>query len=148
MPIHSLPSFAALELLTPPPARRDECLRDIDFALKRVSAPGVVGFRVMGSKEGKAGIRRYANALRNLRAAFQNLHKDIRPWFSIAEFSTKVGEPTHIDREIAKAEDFLESSPTPRADRHKAAVAAAYDLLSSWGYKQRVAGSGRSWRAF
>jgi hypothetical protein len=126
----------AVELLTPPPARRDECLRDIDFALNRVSGRGVIVFRVLGSKKGKAGISRYANALRELRAAYQNLDPSIRPWFSITEFSFKVGESTHIEREIAKAEEFLaQPSPRSRASQHKAAVAAAYDLLAWWDHR-------------
>ena len=44
------------------------------------------------------------------------------------------GKPTHIDREIAKAEEFLgQPSPSSRANRHKAAVAASSDLLKWWG---------------
>ena len=121
----------ALELLAPPPSRRHECLRDIEYALDWVSRPARTAFKIFGSKEGRAGLRRYASALRRALAAYQNLHPRIRPWFSITETAYIVGQPTHLHREIAKAEAILDrpSSSSPAA-QHKAAVAMAYNLLS------------------
>jgi hypothetical protein len=57
------------------------------------------------------------------------------------------GKLPMIDREIAKAEAFLNRpSPPPRRDasRAKAAVAAAYDLLKWWGHKVPVT-RGKKW---
>ena len=126
----------ALELLAPPPSRRHECLRDIEYALDWVSGPARTAFKIFGSKEGRAGLRRYANALRRALAAYQNLHPRIRPWFSITETAYIVGQPTHLHREIAKAEAILDRpSSSSRAAQHKAAVAMAYNLLSWHGYR-------------
>src|SRR6516165_2872881 len=102
----------ALELLAPPPSRREECLRDIKFALEYVTSQAASAFKVFGSKEGKAGLRRYANALRGALAAYRNLRREIRPWFSITETAYIQGQPTHFDREIAKAEAIL-ARPSP-----------------------------------
>ena len=88
----------ALELLAPPPSRRHECLRDIAYALDWVSGPARTAFKKFDSKEGRAGLRRYANALRRALAAYQNLHPRIRPWFSITETAYIVGQPTHLHR--------------------------------------------------
>jgi hypothetical protein len=80
-------------------------------------------FETFGSKNGKTGLRRYANALREVRAAYQCLDPAIRPWFSLLEFPSVVGQPTHIDREIEKAEASLNrSKPPSRAIRHKRAL--------------------------
>ena len=115
----------ALELLAPPPSRRHECLRDIEYALDWVSGPARTAFKIFGSKEGRAGLRRYASALRRALAAYQNLHPRIRPWFSITETAYIVGQPTHLHREIAKAEAILDRpSSSSRAAQHKAAVFA------------------------
>ena len=104
----------AIKLLAPPPDRRDECQRDIEVALKHVEV--VIEFGISRSKLGMAGLRRYANALRWARAAFQGLDPAIRPWFSLWEIAHVPGKPTHIDREIAKAEEFLgRPSPSSRA---------------------------------
>jgi hypothetical protein len=70
----------------------------------------------------------------------------IRPWFSLVEIASIPGKATVIDREIAKAESFLDRpSPPPRrhASRNKAAVAAAYDLLGWWGHKANASRSGK-----
>ena len=99
-----------------------------------------------GSKKGKAGLRRYCAALRRLRTAYRSLDPAIRPWFSLAETAYVAGKPTVIDREIARAELFLDRpSPPPRrhASRNKAAVAAAYDLLQWWGHKAAVTRGGK-----
>ena len=126
----------ALELLAPPPSRRHECLRDIEYALDWVRGPARTAFKKFGSKEGRAGLRRYANALRRALAAYQNLHPRIRPWFSITETAYIVGQPTHLHREIANAEAILDRpSSSSRAAQHKAAVAMAYNLLSARGRK-------------
>jgi hypothetical protein len=132
----------ALELLAPSPDRRDECRRDIEHALDRVNGLAATAFKIFGSKQGKAELRRYANALRRVRAAFQNLDPAIRYWFSLSEIAHVAGVPTHIDQEIAKAETFLERPSLSRARQHKAAVAAAHDLLGWWGHKIATTRSG------
>ena len=138
----------ALEWLAPPPRQRAECQHDIGLALDRVEhgAAAARSFRVAGSKKGKAGLRRYCAALRRLRAAYNALDPAIRPWFSLAEIAYIVGKPTVIDREIGRAEAFLDRpSPPPRRDasRNKAAVAAAHDLLDWWGHKASVTRGGK-----
>ena len=138
----------ALELLAPSPGDRAECQHDIEVALERVErgTAAARSFRVAGSKNGKAGIIRYYAALRRLRAAYASLDPAIRPWFSFAETAHVAGKPTIIDREIARAEMFLDRpSPPPRRDatRNKAAVAAAYDLLEWWGQKASVTRGGK-----
>jgi hypothetical protein len=138
----------ALELLAPPPHQRGECRYDIGLALDRVEhrAAAARSFRVAGSKEGKAGLRRYRSALLQLRNAYCSLNPAIRPWFSLAEVAYVPGQATIIDREIAKTEAFLDHpSPPPRrhASRNKAAVAAAYDLLEWWGHKAAVTRGGK-----
>jgi len=138
----------ALELLAPSLGDRAECQHDIEVALERVErgTAAARSFRVAGSKNGKAGIIRYYAALRRLRAAYASLDPAIRPWFSFAETAHVAGKPTIIDREIARAEMFLDRpSPPPRRDatRNKAAVAAAYDLLEWWGQKASVTRGGK-----
>jgi hypothetical protein len=139
----------ALELLAPPPRERAECKHDIGVALDRVErrAATARSFRVAGSKKGKAGLRRYLAALRRLRTAYYSIDPAIRPWFSLVETAYIAGKLPIIDREIAKAEAFLNRpSPPPRRDasRNKAAVAAANDLLTWWGHKA-AATRGRKW---
>jgi hypothetical protein len=138
----------ALELLAPKPSQRAECLQDIGVALDRVEhdAASARSFRVAASKKGKAGVRRYYAALRRVRSAYKGLDPAIRPWCSLVEIAYIAGKPTVIDREIANAENFLNRrSPPPRraADRNKAAVAAAHDLLSWWGLKAVVTRGGK-----
>ena len=138
----------ALELLAPPLPERGECQHDIGLALVRVEhgAAAARAFRVAGSKKGKVGLRRYCAALRRLRNAYRSLDPAIRPWFSLAETAYVAGKATFIDREIAKADAFLDRpSPPPRRDasRNKAAVAAAYDLLHWWGHKAAVTRGGK-----
>jgi len=139
----------ALQLLAPPSRLRAEYLQDIKVALNRVEHDAAVAraFRVAESKKGKAGVRRYYAALRWTRSAYCALDPAIRPWFSLAETAYVAGKPTVIDREIAKAEAFLNRpSPPPRRDasRNKAAVAAANDLLTWWGHKA-AATRGSKW---
>jgi hypothetical protein len=138
----------ALELLAPPPRQRAECQHEIELALDWVErgAATARSFRVAGSKKGKAGLRRYCAALRRLRNAYNGLDPAIRAWFSLAETAYVAGKPTIIDREIARAEMFLDRpSPPPRRDatRNKAAVAAAYHLLEWWGHKAAVTRGGK-----
>jgi hypothetical protein len=71
-----------------------------------------------------------------LQQAYNSIDPAIKPWFSLVEIAYIPGKATVIDREIAKAETFLNRpSPPPRRDasRNKAAVAAAFDLLGWWG---------------
>jgi hypothetical protein len=134
----------ALELLGPPPSRRHECLRDIEYALDWVSGPARTAFKIFGSKEGRAGLRRYASALRRALAAYQNLHPRIRPWFSITETAYIVGQPTHLHREIEKAEAILDRPwSSSRAAQHKAAVAMAHNLLSWHGHRATTTRGGK-----
>ena len=138
----------ARELLAPPLHARAECQCDISRALDRVEhrAAAARSFRVAGSTKGKAGLKRYYAALRRLRNAYNSLDPAIRPWFSLAETVSVAGNATVIDREIARTESFLDRpSVPPRRDasRHKAAVAAAYDLLEWWGYKAAVTRGGK-----
>jgi hypothetical protein len=138
----------AVALLAPPPHERAECRHDIGLTLDWVErrAATARSFRVAGSKKGKAGLRRYFAALQRLRTAYSNLDPAIRPWFSLAESAHVTEQPTVLDREIAKAEAFLDRpSPPPRreASRNKAAVAAACDLLKWWGHKIAVTRNGK-----
>jgi hypothetical protein len=138
----------ALELLAPPPAQRAEGQRDIEVALDWVErgAATARSFRVAGSRKGKEDVRRYCAALRRLRNAYRALDPAIKQWFSLAETAYVAGKATVIDREIAKAEEFLaRPSPPPRraAARNKAAVAVAHDLLSWWGCKAVVTRGGK-----
>jgi hypothetical protein len=138
----------ALELLAPPLSLRAECQHDIGLALDRVEtgAAAARSFGVVGSKKGKAGLRRYCAALRRLRIAYHSLDPAIRPWFSLAETAYVAGKPTVIDREIARVEAFLDRPSRPprrKASRNKAAVAAAYDLLGWWGLKTAVTRGGK-----
>jgi hypothetical protein len=109
-----------------------------------VSGPARTAFKIFGSKEGRAGLRRYASALRRALAAYQNLHPRIRPWFSITETAYIVGQPTHLHREIEKAEAILDRpSSSSRAAQHKAAVAMAYNLLSWHGHRATTTRGGK-----
>jgi hypothetical protein len=138
----------SLELLAPPPLERAECQHDIGLALDRVEhgSAATRSFRVAVSKKGKAEVTRYFAALRRLRNAYNSLDPAIKRWFSLAETGYVAGKATVIDREIVKAEAFLNRpSPPPRRDasRNKAAVEMAYDLLELWGHKAAVSRSGK-----
>jgi hypothetical protein len=103
-------------------------------------------FRIASSKKGKAGVRRYCDALRRLSNAYHSLDPAIRPWFSLAETAYVIGKPTIIDREIARGEAFLSrpaSYPRRSADRNKLTVAAAFDLLDWWGQSAAVTRGGK-----
>jgi hypothetical protein len=81
-----------------------------------------------------------------LQQAYNSIDPAIKPWFSLVEIAYIPGKATVIDREIAKAETFLNRpSPPPRRDasRNKAAVAAAFDLLGWWGHKATVTRGGK-----
>ena len=98
------------------------------------------------SKKGQADLRRYVAALRRLDKAYVSLDPAIRPWFSLAETAYIAGNETIIEREIARAEGFLNrQSLPPRRDasRAKLAVAAAFDLLKWWDHKAAVTRGGK-----
>jgi hypothetical protein len=138
----------ARELLAPPLHARVECQCDISRALDRVEhgAAAARSFLVAGSTEGKTGLKRYCATLQKLRNVYNSLDPAIRRWFSLAETAYVAGNTTVIDREIARAESFLNRpSLPPRRDasRHKIAVAAAYDLLEWWGHKAAVTRGGK-----
>ena len=138
----------ARELLAPPRHQRVECLHDISRAL--VASNTALPLRDLSGwlarTKGKAGLKRYCAALQRLRNAYNSLDPAIRRWFSLAETAYVAGNTTVIDREIAKAELFLNRpSLPPRRDasRHKIAVAAAYDLLEWWGHNAAVTRGGK-----
>ena len=141
---------AALAELAPPPARRDECRQIIALTLDWVDArcKAVNTHKFFVSKKGNAQVLRYRKALTEVRAAYNAFDPSIARWFSLAELASIAGEPTVIDREIAKTDPLIRSSPPPKPDavRPKAAVAAAYALLVKWGHEppSPAAGSGRS----
>jgi hypothetical protein len=108
--------------------------------------PAARFFRMAGSEQGKVGRRRYHAALGRLRAVYRSLDPAITLWFSLAETAYVAGTPTILDREIAIAQAFLDRpSPLPRRDanRNKAAVAAACDLLDWWGHTAVVTRAGK-----
>jgi hypothetical protein len=138
----------SLKLLAPPPSRLDECRHDIERALKYVESmsQAVHTHKVFGSKKGKADLRRYIKALRDVKTAYGKLHPAIKPWFSLSEIAYIVGQPTVIDREIGKAELFLTRPslpPKPDAIMAKAAVPAAHSMLGWWGHEASVTRGGK-----
>ena len=134
----------ALKLLAPPAAEREECRHEIRLALDRVEnfTASARSSRASRSKK-KGGLPRYHAALRRLLNAFDFLDPALKPWFNLAPgFTTR----TTIEAEIAKAESILaQPSAPPRRDgsRNKAAVAAAYDLLTWRGHNATVTRGGR-----
>jgi hypothetical protein len=55
-----------------------------------------------------------------------------------------VGQPTHLHREIEKAEAILDPpSSSSRAAQHKAAVAMAYNLLNWHGHRATTTRGGK-----
>jgi hypothetical protein len=137
----------ALKLLAPPPSKRENCRRDIECMLDRIDSTSraVKTHKEFTSKRGRPSLRRYAKALRQLRDAHNALPALIKPWFSLAETAYVVGEPTVIDRELAKVEPLLAKSVPPKRDavRVRAAVEAAYILLCLWGYKASLTRNGK-----
>jgi hypothetical protein len=138
----------SLKLLAPPRGRRKECRRDIEIALNYVESmsQAVQTHKAFGSKKGKADLRRYIKALRDVQTAYGRIHPAIKPWFSLSEMAYIVGQPTVIDREIGKAELFLaKPSPPPQPDaiRAKAAVQVAHSMLGWWGHKANVTRGGK-----
>lgn len=133
----------ALELLAPPAAEREECRHEICLALDRVENFTALArsSRAARSKK-KGGLLRYHAALRRLLIAFDSLDPALKPWFNLAAgFTTR----TAIEKEIANAESVLaQPSAPPRRDgsRNKAAVAAAYDLLTWRGLTATVTRGG------
>ena len=124
----------ALVLLDPPQRERGEWQRRIEHALDSLDwrCRTAAGLKAPGTKLGKAALRRYVKALRELQKAYDALPPQLRPWFSLAELAYVAGTPTVIDRELAKAEPLLarESAPPKRdAILGKAAAAFAHRLL-------------------
>jgi hypothetical protein len=106
---------AALALLAPPPSECEECRHDIEQMLDWVDSRSRAARadKTFTSKRGKASLRRYVKALRQLKAAYDALGPSIKPWFSLAETAYVVGKPTVIDRELAKAEPLLANPRRP-----------------------------------
>jgi len=127
-------TLTLLMMLAPAKADEAECRHDIAYAFDRVrhQSGAEAAHKAFSSKQGKAQLKRYHNALRELHAAYGALGPTIKPWFSLA------GTETVIDREIKKAEGFMSKKslePKRSAIKAKAAVAAAHDLLCWYGHK-------------
>jgi hypothetical protein len=124
----------ALALLDPPQRERGKWQRRIEHTLDIIDwgCQTAAGLKAPSTKLGKAALRRYVKALRELQRAYDALPPQLRPWFSLAEMAYVTGTPTVIDRELAKAEPLLakESAPPKRdAILGKAAAAFAHRLL-------------------
>lgn len=133
----------ALKLLAPPAAEREVCLHEIRLALGRVENFTAFARASRASRSKKGGVTPYNRALRQLLKAIDSLDPAIKPWFSLAHSGTTT---TRIKAEIATTEAFLKQPPVPpRRDgsRNKAAVAAAYDLLTWRGHDATVTRGGR-----
>jgi hypothetical protein len=132
-----------LMMLAPAKADEAECRHDIAYAVDRVRHKSLAeaAHKAFGSKEGKAQLTRYRNALHELQAAYSGLGPAIKPWFSLAETAHVVGTETVIDRELKKVENVERSvskrnlKPKRSAITAKAGVAAAHDLLCWYGHK-------------
>ena len=129
----------ALELLAPPAAEREQWRHQICLALNRVENVTVLArsYRAGRSKK-KGGLVVYRAALRRLLIAFDTLDPALKPWFNLSPRSTT---RTTIEKEIEKANSIMaQPSALPRRDgsRNKAAVAAAYDLLTWRGHNPTV----------
>jgi hypothetical protein len=135
----------ALALLAPPPTQREECNYEIRRALDRIeNATAFARSCRAANSKNKGGLTSYHAALRRLRSAFSALDPAIRPFFSFADSAYATGEM--LDKEIAKAEGFLNRPPAPprrHASRSKAAVGAAYDLLGWWNHEAMVTRGGK-----
>jgi hypothetical protein len=136
----------ALVLLAPPPAEREECKHEIRLALDMVKNNAAVArsFRAFGSKQ-KGGLERYCAALRRLASALRTLDPTIRPWFSFADPNYDAGQM--IEEEIKKVTEFLNRpsvAPSRNACWNKAAVAAAYTLLT-WRQQKTAITRGGKW---
>jgi hypothetical protein len=78
---------------------------------------GVNAHKFFVSKKGKAQVRRYRNALMEVRAAYSAFDPSIVRCFSLAELAFIKGIPTVIDREITTADAVLtQPSPQPKRD--------------------------------
>jgi hypothetical protein len=121
----------ALDLLRPPFDSRDECQHDIETALNRVQVAVRTAWesKAAGSKEGRRQLRNYLAALKREQAAYKRLGP-LRPWFS---------PNLDFDRNVAMIEAMLERSSRPSggsdANRKKAAVREAHDVLKLWDRK-------------
>jgi len=135
----------ALELLAPPTAEREEWRHQICLALDRVENVTLLARSSRaGHSKKKGGLLRYDAALRRLLIAFDSLDPALKPWFNLASgFTTR----TTIEKEIHKAKSIMaQPSAPPRRDgsRSRAAVGAAYDLLTSRGHTGTVT-RGKRW---
>jgi hypothetical protein len=118
---------AALELLKPSIRKRREARRDIIFMIDFVNgrSSSAKAFKAFNARKGRAALRRYVKALREVGDSFSSTDPNMRPWLS----------PPDVQGEIAKVESFLARPSLPpkrAATRAKAGVAAAYSLLKWW----------------
>jgi hypothetical protein len=137
---------AALALLDPPPHEREAWRHQIERALDSIDwgCWMAAGLKAPSTKKGKAALRRYVKALRELQKAYNALPSSLRPWFSLAEMAYVAGTPTVIDRELAKAEPLAKESAPPKRDAilGKAAAVAALKLLLLRGRKASLTRGG------
>jgi hypothetical protein len=134
----------ALELLAPAAAEREQWRHQICLALNRVENVTILARSSRaGRSKKKGGLEVYRAALRRLLIAFDSLDPALTPWFNLNPRSTT---RTTIEKEIEKA-DLIMAQPSapPRRDgsRNKAAVAAAYDLLTLLGHSAPITRGGR-----
>jgi hypothetical protein len=129
----------ALELLAPAATEREQWRHQICLALNRVENVTILARSTRaGRSKKKGGVVVYRAALRRLLIAFDSLDPALKPWFNLNPRSTT---RTTIEKEIEKADTIMaQPSAPPRRDgsRNKAAVAAAYDLLTSRGHNPTV----------
>lgn len=129
---------AALKVLDPPAARRDECRREIELVLDLVTkrASDIRAFKVFGSKKSRGDLRRYAQHLRAAQRIIRRLDPAIRPWFSY--FLGALGQ------EIKTAEQWA-SDPSPKRDAVlvKAALEPTERMLRRWGHKVTLGRTGK-----
>jgi hypothetical protein len=128
----------ALKLLAPPPSEHAECRRDIETVLIWVDSrtKNLETLKATRSSDGTKALKGYKKALERLQEAYDALGL-AKPWFSLGQF----GQPTIVERELAKVTTFLAGSAPPKrgdAIRAKAGVDAAYLLLGPWGHKANV----------
>jgi hypothetical protein len=128
----------ALKLLAPPPSEHAECRHDIETMLNWVDSrtKNLDTLKTTRSSDGTKALKGYRKALERLQEAYDALGA-AKPWFSLGQY----GQPTIIERELAKVAAFLAGKAPPKrgdAIRAKAGVDAAYLLLVPWGHKASV----------
>ena len=133
----------ALKLLAPPTAEREECRHEIRLALDRVENFTAFARSSRASRSKKRADCR-VTTLRSdgcSTPSILSIRRSSLGSISPQAFTTR----TTIEAEIAKAESLLaQPSAPPRRDgsRNKAAVAAAYDLLTWRGHTATVTRGG------